>query len=96
LKDIYKLVAATTNYISRFSFTTWTFHLEGEEVFGFAKCGVDLSLDADDKSHRPNHINFSHPCVVVLACQLSNINDLPVGGCHVLHIICFLYFLKVV
>jgi hypothetical protein len=66
--DVSKLAIAITNYISRFSFTTRTFHLKGGEVFGFAKCGVDFSLDVDDKSHRPNHINFSHPHVVFFAC----------------------------
>lgn len=96
LKDVSKFATTTTNYIFRFLFTTWTFHLEGENVFGFAKCSVNFSLDADDKSHRPNHIKFSHPRVVIFVYQLRSINDLSIGGCHVLHIVCFLYFLKVV
>jgi hypothetical protein len=55
-------------------------HLEGEEVFGFAKHSVDCFLGVDDKSHRPNYVNFSHPCVAILACQPNIIDDLHVHG----------------
>jgi hypothetical protein len=56
------------------------FHLEGEEVFGFAKRSVNCSLGVDDKSHRPNYVNFSHPRVAILACQPNTIDNLHVHG----------------
>jgi len=60
------------NYTSRFSFFYHTPHLEGEEVFGFAKWHVDYPLGANNDSHRPNHVNFFRPQVTVIATQ-SNI-----------------------
>ena len=36
-------------------------HMAGEEVFGSMKRRLDLPLGADDESHRPDKVNFSHP-----------------------------------
>lgn len=36
-------------------------HLEGEEVFGSTKRRLDLPLGAEEESHRPDKVNFSHP-----------------------------------
>ncbi len=36
-------------------------HMAGEEVFGSLKRTPDLPLGADDESHRPDKVNFSHP-----------------------------------
>jgi hypothetical protein len=79
-RDVSKLATIIANYTSEFLLTTRTFHLEGEEVFGFAKCGVDFSPSANDELHRPNHINFSHPHVAILAFQPSSVDDLSVLG----------------
>ncbi len=49
-------------------------------MFGFAKCSVDCFLGVDDKSHRPNYVNFFHPCVAILTCQPNTIDDLHVHG----------------
>jgi hypothetical protein len=35
-------------------------HLEGEEVFGLARCYVDCPHGANGDSHRPNNVNLSH------------------------------------
>jgi hypothetical protein len=60
-------------------FTTKTLHLEGEEVFGFAQCGAHFVLGVDDKSHRPDHINFFRPHVAIPACQPNSVNDLSIA-----------------
>jgi hypothetical protein len=49
-------------------------------MFGFAKRGADFLPKVDDESHRPDCINFSHPCVVVLTCQPNSVDNLPVPG----------------
>jgi hypothetical protein len=79
-KDVSKLVATIANYASKFSFTAWTPCLEGEEVFGFAKQSADFSPRVDDESHRPNHVNFSHPRVVIPTCHPNNVGDLHIHG----------------
>jgi hypothetical protein len=43
--------------------TTRIPHLEGEEIFGSTKRKLDLPLDDDGHSHRPNKVNFSQPRV---------------------------------
>jgi hypothetical protein len=35
--------------------------MAGEEVFGSSKRKADLPLGAEEKSHRPDKVNFSHP-----------------------------------
>ncbi len=66
--DVFNLVATIANYAYEFSFTKQTPHLEGEEVFGSSKRSVDFFPKVDDESHRLDHVNFSHPHVVVPAC----------------------------
>ncbi len=58
-RNIFKFVETIVNYVSEFSSVTWTFHLKGEEVFGFINDSINCSPRADDESHRPNHVNFS-------------------------------------
>lgn len=67
-RDVSKLMVVVANYTYGFLFTTRTPHLEGEKVFGFAKQDANFSPCVDDELHRPNHIKFFHPCVVVLTC----------------------------
>lgn len=44
-------------------FCTRVPHLPGEEVFGSRKRKPDLPLGAEEESHRPDKVNFSHPRV---------------------------------
>ena len=37
-------------------------HLEGAEVFGSRKRKPNLLLGSEHESHRPDKVNFSHPC----------------------------------
>jgi hypothetical protein len=76
LKDVSKLATTIANYISKFLLTTRIFHLEGEEVFRFTKHNAHFLLGADDESHRLDHVNFSHPCVVVPTYQPNSVDDL--------------------
>ena len=36
-------------------------HMAGEEVFGSMKLKLDVPLGADEESHMPDKVNFSHP-----------------------------------
>jgi hypothetical protein len=45
-----------------------------------AKRDVDFFSSANDELHRLNRVNFSHLCVVVLACQPNNVNGVSVPG----------------
>ncbi len=76
--DVSKLATIIANYTFESLFTIWILHLEGEEVFGFAKHDVDFLLRVDDESRRPNCINFSHPCVAIFAYQPNSVDNLPV------------------
>ncbi len=49
-------------------------------MFGSAKHNAHFLPRVDDESRRPNHINFSRPCVVVPACHPNNVNNLHVHG----------------
>lgn len=49
------------NYMFESSFTNRPLHLEGEEVFGFAKQLIECPPNVDNDSHFPNHVNFSYP-----------------------------------
>ncbi len=80
LGDVSKFVVAIANYFYESLFTTWIPHLEGEEVFGYAKRTTNFSLRADDKLHRPNHVNFSHPHVIIPTCQPNNVDNLHIHG----------------
>ncbi len=77
LRDVSKL-AIVVNYVSRSSFTTRTFHLEGEEVFVFTKCNVDFSLGVNDESHRLDCMNFSYHHVAILTCYPNNVDNLHI------------------
>ncbi len=80
MKDVSKLVAVVANYTFKSSFTTQTPHLEGEAMFGSAKCGANFSPSVDDESHKHDRINFSCPHVVVPACQPKSVNNLSILG----------------
>jgi hypothetical protein len=70
-------VIVVANYTFRFSFFYCTSHLEGEAVFGFAKQLANYPPDANNDSHSPNHVNFSHPQVTVIVVQsnvVGNVN----------------------
>lgn len=59
--DPFRLVVVVANYTFEFSFFYCTSHLEGEEVFEFAKLPVDYPLNAENDFHHPNCVNFSSP-----------------------------------
>ncbi len=72
--DPTKLATIMSNYALGYSFTTWTTHFEGEEVFGFAKCPINFSFGLENDSHRLDHVNFSHLWVAIILPQ-TNIVD---------------------
>ncbi len=55
------------------SFFYYVMHLEGEEVFGSAKCPIDYPLGVENDSHRPNLVNFFQPWIIVHVAQLNAI-----------------------
>ncbi len=59
--DHAKLVVIVANYTSRSSFKNHLLHLEGEEVFRFAKWHVDYPPSVNKDSHHPNRVNLSCP-----------------------------------
>jgi hypothetical protein len=66
-------------------------HLEGEEVFGLAKFNADCFLGVDDKSHKPNYVNFSCPRVwPFLHVNPTLLMTCMSMGCHVFHKVCIL------
>ncbi len=64
--DLARLTTFVANYMSRSSFSDHIPHLEGEEVFGFAKRSVDCPPSADNDFHHPNHVNFFCPRITIL------------------------------
>jgi hypothetical protein len=54
------------NYTFRSSFSYRTLHLEGEEVFGFAKKPANYPPSAENDSHHHDRVNFFHPQVIVI------------------------------
>jgi hypothetical protein len=63
--DPAKLVAAVANYTFGSSFSYHAPHLKGEEVFGFVERLVDCPLGEDNDYRCLDHVNFSHPQVIV-------------------------------
>ncbi len=61
LSDLAKLTVVVANFTSRSSFTNHLLHLEGKEVFGFAKQLVNCLLGVNEDSHHLNHVNFFCP-----------------------------------
>jgi hypothetical protein len=80
LKDVPKLATIVANFVFRSLFMTLIPHLEGEEVFGFAMHNVNFSPKTNNELHRPGHVKFSCPHVVVLACHPNNVDDLHIHG----------------
>jgi hypothetical protein len=66
------------NFTIGSSFTYHLPHLEGEEVFGFAKRPIDCPLGTKKHSHHPDHVNFSHPWVSILAHELNFVKDVHI------------------
>jgi hypothetical protein len=62
-------MVVTANYTFRSSFLYRAPHLEGEELFRFAKWLADCPLGANNDSHRPNCVNFFCPQVTIHAIQ---------------------------
>ncbi len=78
LSDHAKLVVIVANYTSRSSFTNHLLHLQGEEVFRFAKWHVDCPLSAIKDSHHPYCVNLSSPQVSIIAIKLDIMEDVQV------------------
>ena len=57
------LANAISNIQGVQDFVTREPHLEGEEVFGSQKRKADMPLGCEQNFHRPDKVNFSHPCV---------------------------------
>ncbi len=73
--DPARLMILMANYMSEYSFSNRTPHLEGEEVFGFAKQSVDCLLGVDNDFHHPHHVNLFCPRITVLAVRPNIIGD---------------------
>jgi hypothetical protein len=67
--DFVRLVAIVANYTFGSSLFYHTPHLEGEEVFGFAKQHADCLLGVENDFHRLDCVNFSHPRIIVPIAQ---------------------------
>ncbi len=80
MKDIPKLATSITNFAFRSLFMTLTPHLKGEEVFGSAMHSVNFSPRANNELHKPSHVKFSCPHVVVLVYHPNSVDDLHVHG----------------
>jgi hypothetical protein len=53
-RDLTKLVATIVNYAFKALFMTWTLQINGEKVFGLAKCNANYSSRANYDFHRAN------------------------------------------
>jgi hypothetical protein len=62
-------MVVVANYTFRSSFFYRTLHLEGEEVFGFAKQPIDYPPSVDNDYHHFDHVDFSHLRVTILIVQ---------------------------
>jgi hypothetical protein len=96
LSDLAKLVTDVANYTSGSFFTNCPPHLEGKEVFGFAKQLVNCVLSIHKDSHHFDHMNFFCPQVSVMAIKPNIMEDvhfqqLPPAS----SMICYLCYLKV-
>jgi hypothetical protein len=49
-------------------------HLIGGEVFGSQKCKADVFLCFEYKSHWPDKVNFSRPCIVTKSARANQTN----------------------
>jgi hypothetical protein len=56
--DLARLATIMCNYPLGSSFTTWTTNLEGEEVFGLAKCPTNFPFGVESDSQRLDHVNL--------------------------------------
>ncbi len=67
--DHVELAIVVANYTSKFSFSYYTPHLEGEKIFGFTRQPIDCPLSANNDSHHLDRVSFSHPQVTVHTAQ---------------------------
>ncbi len=58
LRELIQIVVTFANYTSSSSLFTTILHLEGEEVFGVAKCKANLPLGLEANSHWHDRMNF--------------------------------------
>ncbi len=63
------------NYTFGSSSTNCLPRLKGEEVFGSSQQLVDCPLGINNDSHCPNHVNFSHPWIIVLIAKPNIVNN---------------------
>jgi hypothetical protein len=61
--DPIQIAIVVSKYTSSFGFFARISHLEGDEIFGSAKCKADLPLRLEADSHRHDRVNFSCPKV---------------------------------
>ncbi len=61
LSDLARLAIVMANYMSESSFSRYTLHLKGEEVFGSAKQPVDCFPSVNNDFHWLDRVNFFHP-----------------------------------
>jgi hypothetical protein len=79
-RDISKFVAIVANFAFGSSFMTLILHLEGEEVFGSAKCSADFLPRVNNESPKANHVKFSCPHVAIPTCHPNSVNNLQIHG----------------
>jgi hypothetical protein len=78
------LNVATAKMPGAEEFCTREPYFEGEEVFGSQKHKVDISLESEHESHKPDRVNFSRPRIRTrstaaagASCSLSDISEEP-------------------
>jgi hypothetical protein len=69
--DRIQIATMVANYTSSSNLSIIILHLEGEEVFGLAKCKVDLPPKLRAYSHQHDWLNFFHP---IMANAMTSIN----------------------
>jgi hypothetical protein len=63
------------NYTSEPSFINRLPHLEWKKVLRSSKQFANCPLGADNDSHHPNYVNFSHPRVTIPIVEPNIVDD---------------------
>jgi hypothetical protein len=71
-----RFVTTMANYMFESSFTNHLSHLEGKDIFGYAKQLANCPPNANKDSHHPNHVNFSHPRITIPTVEPNMVEDI--------------------
>ncbi len=77
--DPFQIVVAIAKYTSSFGLSTKISHLDGEEVFGLAKCKANPPLGSEGNSHWHDWVNFFHLKVANATTLINQLLAMDVG-----------------